>query len=756
MHFLNTPFDKKEARLAFRKKLEDKINEYRNNGTALLRKDFSDEKIKSEGIQIKLNKEFINNCNEKLLMNIFKMNKKVKLCYDVKYKIIYSVLLRRCKSSIISNMKEDDVLPKNVYKIKKKNTSYFMNQYLIIKRIHSGKYGNIYYCKDVKENKKYCLKIFYLELCLKENCPYYVKNQVFLTNYFCKILNEIFFLNYLEDKNIIQIEKVFFDEKKKIFFAIFPYIKYQSMYYKKRYSIYSTFNKVVKLNKKKIEIYLYSENFLRHLFLIIYNTLSYLLQKSVAYLDLKPDNILFTNRNIQEIAPYVVRIKKKKKDAPCASKKCAEISGIEIRIESKLNKAFKEGNRGAPGKNAHMREKSSGETHASEDYVRNVYNNKIFANKKRGKTQNRTNRWCHSYCCYTDLSTKKLKKKKIKYIYNIHLSKCFEYDKNVKEIFFKEHKLDDIFYSTDDATLFIQTFIQKRKVKSKSKFSHPRQMHLPKRCINTRTNVNEFHSKKCQINKIRNLSIFKYKEKNSIDFLKFYWLYFNQECTENWNKEFLIYLDIYFVKRYLHKSVKTCNNDDSIDSLSFREKRALKRYKDEIGDGEKYKKHLKNEHNDVENVAFTQNSKKMEMQKLDKQKPFQSQEEININFMKLIDFDTCSFILKSCIVYSQSTDIFNSFECLFNVTNKDVKLSKKLAYNFGSVLYTFLFGKTPYHGDDIFEIYENMKNNRLVFPKYRKINKHLKNLLRKLLNNSPDKRMQFKKIKRHKWFSKFE
>ncbi|CRH01550.1 protein kinase, putative [Plasmodium relictum] len=716
MHFLNNSFEKNNFKLEFRKQLEEKINVYIKSGIIANELLSEEKKHIFKNIQIKINKELIKNYNEKFLLDILNINSsKLKLCYEVKYNIIHSILLK--KKYIKNNINKDEKAINNIYKIKKKNISYFVNEFLIIKCIHSGEYGNIYYCKNVLENKKCCMKIFYLELCLKKNCPYYINNEVYLTNYFHKILNEIFFLNYLNHNNIIKIKNIFFDEKKKILFIVFPYVKYQSMHYKKKYGVYSIYNKVTKVDKY-IKIFLYSEKFIRSLFLNIYNTLTYLLEKNVAYLDLKPDNILLTTRLKNEIIPFSLKLKKKKKKRNIKDnslEKNIELPKLELNIYKKLNK------------NQNKYDKKS------------FYNNKIFSRKKKEKKRK------NYFCFFKKLSLKKLKNKNIKYIYNINLPTCFAYDKNVKRIFFKENKLDDIFFSSNDSNVFIQMFIQKRENYNILNLSKDSKYKKNKGDIVKRIKKDKIRLNKYNINKIRNLSIFKYKKKKNMNFLKFYWLYFNEEKMFN---DFLLYVDIYFINKYFCKKIIKKNNILVINKNQ--------------------KQKINNEMNNqqTENILNNENSQRKisnyynrrEIHKEDKERKYNfSNDEINkINIMRLIDFDTCAFILKNNNSYTVGTNIFNSFECLFNFTNKNIQFSKKLSYNFGSVLYAFLFGRTPYYGDDIFEIYNNMKKNKLVFPKYRKINKILKNLLRKLLNNNPDNRIQFRIIKQHKWFTNIE
>ncbi|CRG94571.1 protein kinase, putative [Plasmodium gallinaceum] len=701
MYFLNNFSDKNDFKLEFRKQLDKKINEYIKN-KIISEELLQEEKHTFKNIHIKFNKELIKNFNENFLLDILNINNKLKLCYDVKYNIIYSVLLKR--KYIKNNSSKYIKVTNNIYKIKKKNISYFINEFLLIKCIHSGEYGSIYYCKNVLENKKYCLKVFHLELCLKKNCPYYINNEVYLTNYFHKILNEIFFLNYLENKNIIKIKNILFDKKKKILFLIFPYVKYQSMYYKNKYGLYSIYKKVVRFNKY-VKIFLYSEKFIRLLFLNIYNTLTYLLEKNVAYLDLKPDNLLLTTRLKKEIIPFTLKLKKKKKKKYIKEnslEKNIELQKLELNICKKLNK------------NQNKYDKTI------------IYNNDFISRKKKKKNS----------CFFKKLNLKKLKNKKIKYIYDINLSTCFLYDKNVKRIFFVENKLVDIFFSSNDSNVFIQTFIQKSKNSQILNLSKEARYKKNKRNIKKKIKKGNECLNKYNINKIRNLSIFKYNKKNDINFLKFYWLYFNEERKFN---DILFYVDIYFINKYLYKK-----NHISIMNQKMK-------INNEMSNQETEKKI--NSENNQKKINNCDNE--IGIHKKNKEGEFlYPNDEINKrNLMQLVDFDTCAFILNNNNSYTEGTNIFNSFECLFNFTNKNIQFSKKLSYNFGSVLYTFLYGRTPYYGEDIFEIYDNMKKNKLIFPKYRKVNKVLKNLLRKLLNNNPDNRMQFKIIKQHKWFT---
>ncbi|VUZ97980.1 protein kinase, putative [Plasmodium vivax] len=740
MHFLNCPFDKAKTKLVFKSKVEEKINECKNRGTITT----IDTKEHSKNCKIKLSDEFVSSFNKKLLVDILKIKKKLKVTYDVKYSIIYSILLKRGKEKT-GNCK--NVCPQNgAYKIVRKNNSYFLNQYLLLKCIYQSVYGNIYSCKNVVDSRKYCLKVFHVGICLKQNCPYYVNSQVHLTNYLYKILNEIFFLNYLDNQNVIQIEEVLFDQKKNILFTLLPQVPYQSMHFKKKYGIYSVHRKKAqKIDDRFVQVHLYSENFLKLLFLNIYNTLTYLLRKSVTYLDLKPDNILLTCRYVQEIYAYHVPVKRKKRNKPPEMEtKCVDISKIQMDIQKKLNE------------NSKKRRKKNDSSYGHAEKLCNI---NIFLRKKEKGTnevdEKRSRKMLYLHCHYKKLTPKRVKNKKIKYIHNVDLSECYEYDANVKKTFFVKNKLSDIFFSSHDATSYIQTFVKKVKPKDAPPQTPPfkekeakAKMKEKMRAKTIPNSAHKLHAKGCRINKIKNLSIFKHKSTNSISFLKFYWLYFSEEDSGKWSGALLPYLDVYFVHKYL------CNGGGADGhTLNI----GVQRSGGRTAKGEPPQERIHSENTQHADMLKNEPNQKDELFTEDSsESPFSQNENHHHNIMKLIDFDECSFTLKNLKVYSSTTDIFNSFEGLFDVSNADVHLSKRLSYNFGSVLYTFLFGRTPFYGDHIFEIYQNMKSNKLVFPKYRKIDKDLKRLLRKLLKHNPDKRMQFKKIKRHKWFSKGE
>jgi len=70
----------------------------------------------------------------------------------------------------------------------------------------------------------------------------------------------------------------------------------------------------------------------------------------------------------------------------------------------------------------------------------------------------------------------------------------------------------------------------------------------------------------------------------------------------------------------------------------------------------------------------------------------------------------------------------------------------------GVTLYFFVFGRPPFQGETEGQMYDNIKNNPVRFPK--KIDSDLKDLIEKLLQKDPKKRITIEQIKKHAWIKK--
>jgi serine/threonine protein kinase len=67
----------------------------------------------------------------------------------------------------------------------------------------------------------------------------------------------------------------------------------------------------------------------------------------------------------------------------------------------------------------------------------------------------------------------------------------------------------------------------------------------------------------------------------------------------------------------------------------------------------------------------------------------------------------------------------------------------------GVTLYFFIFGRPPFQADIEVQLYDNIKNNEVQFP--HKIDADLQDLIERLLEKDPEKRITIPEIKKHPW-----
>ena len=71
-------------------------------------------------------------------------------------------------------------------------------------------------------------------------------------------------------------------------------------------------------------------------------------------------------------------------------------------------------------------------------------------------------------------------------------------------------------------------------------------------------------------------------------------------------------------------------------------------------------------------------------------------------------------------------------------------------YGIGAVLYEMISGTTPFYGDDLKTLYTNITRKKLMFPEY--FSDKIKDLLKKMLEKNPGKRIDLDEVKAHKFF----
>lgn len=470
------------------------------------------------------------------------------------------------------------------------------------------------------------------------------------------------------------------------------------MNFSQKHKLYRV-GKKIEQDDDTINIKLYSESFIRALFKHFHNTFSYMVKKRVVYLDFKPDHVIFQTNPTEHLQTFTIKKEYRRK------RKIPEQPEDPKGSDSNAN--------GNPSKKACTSESTKNSKTFAYDFFTG------WSKKWKGGIWN-----------FKEMNLKIMMQHDIRRLYNVDPSVCFLYDENVKKIFFRKADLDDVFLFKKNNNQYLQIFVEKTNVKEKEtehlvqkstednlileKEKKPKKkikkrrkydildyrhsISYEKRLKNMIGNPNGAN----QINEIKDVSFFKCNELKFLNFLKFYLIYFYQTKHAG---DICVYVNLYFLKKYYHASIK--KNDQE--------------YKDEP---------------------------KVKIKKKNHSKKCPSNEIVKY---KLIDFDTHAFKTTSIITFCNGTTMFNSNECLFHFKYSIIHLLKKLSYNFGCVLYVFLFGKLPY-GCDVYEMIRRFKE-KLRFPKYRPISKDLKQLLRKLLTMNLKRRMKFKDIINHKWFS---
>ena len=71
-------------------------------------------------------------------------------------------------------------------------------------------------------------------------------------------------------------------------------------------------------------------------------------------------------------------------------------------------------------------------------------------------------------------------------------------------------------------------------------------------------------------------------------------------------------------------------------------------------------------------------------------------------------------------------------------------------YGIGVILYEMLTGSTPFYDEDYNLMYKNISENRLMFPEF--FSDEVKDLLEKMLEKDPKKRIKIQEIKKHPFF----
>ncbi|XP_067014704.2 calcium/calmodulin-dependent protein kinase kinase 1 [Anabrus simplex] len=72
-------------------------------------------------------------------------------------------------------------------------------------------------------------------------------------------------------------------------------------------------------------------------------------------------------------------------------------------------------------------------------------------------------------------------------------------------------------------------------------------------------------------------------------------------------------------------------------------------------------------------------------------------------------------------------------------------------WSMGVTLYSFMYGRVPFHSDNIPALYQKIQNDPLRFPEKPEISPDLRDLIERMLHKDPSTRLTLPEIKRHPW-----
>lgn len=88
--------------------------------------------------------------------------------------------------------------------------------------------------------------------------------------------------------------------------------------------------------------------------------------------------------------------------------------------------------------------------------------------------------------------------------------------------------------------------------------------------------------------------------------------------------------------------------------------------------------------------------------------------------------------------------LFISFQYSYSGKKADI-------WALGATLYSLVFGNVPFVANNVPAVYEKIKNDRLIFPTDISISPELRDLITKMLEKDPTKRITLPQIKVIQW-----
>ena len=119
---------------------------------------------------------------------------------------------------------------------------------------------------------------------------------------------------------------------------------------------------------------------------------------------------------------------------------------------------------------------------------------------------------------------------------------------------------------------------------------------------------------------------------------------------------------------------------------------------------------------------------------------------------KLIDFGfSIKVKIKELVEGSRGSELYAAPEILFSDKNHKYDGFLSDIWSLGVCFYFMVFGSFPFAYDNVDNFFANLQNEDLMIPKDSKVSPEFKDLIKRILEKDPNKRLTLAQIKQHKW-----
>ncbi|KAJ9580240.1 hypothetical protein L9F63_004113, partial [Diploptera punctata] len=118
--------------------------------------------------------------------------------------------------------------------------------------------------------------------------------------------------------------------------------------------------------------------------------------------------------------------------------------------------------------------------------------------------------------------------------------------------------------------------------------------------------------------------------------------------------------------------------------------------------------------------------------------------------VQIADFGVCNEFHGNDAALSSTagTPAFMAPEAL---TNSKYSGKASDIWSMGVTLYAFVYGRIPFHDENVLALYNKIQNDAVVFREKPEISAELKDLISRMLHKDPSQRLTLPEVKRHTW-----